>query len=65
MSRLVDGHSILSEFVYRKGAVITLTPNTIYTPEDDDNNGWDMLIVLEAFEESIGGNTSKKRNEKV
>ena len=59
-SCLVDGCSILTEIMYVKGTNITLQPNTIYYPEDDQNKGWDRLIVLEVFEVSPGSNTSER-----
>ena len=59
-SCLVDGRSILTEIKYIKGTKITLQPNTIYNPVDDQNKGWDRLIVLEAFLVSPGSNTSER-----
>ena len=48
-SCLVDGHSMLTEIEFIKGSNITLQPNIIYKPVDDQNEGRDRLIVLEAF----------------
>ena len=59
-SCLVDGRSILRGIEYIKGTKITSQPNTIYNPVDDQNKGWDRLIVLEAFRVSPGSNTSER-----
>ena len=59
-SCLVDGRSILTEIKYVKGSNIILQPNTIYNPEDDQNKGWDRLIVFEAYEASSGSNTRQR-----
>jgi hypothetical protein len=59
-SCLVDGRSILTEIEYIKGTNITLQPNIIYKPVDDQNKGWDRLIVLEAFQVSPGSSTSER-----
>ena len=59
-SCLVDGSSILTEIDYFKGTDITLRSNTIYNPVDDQNKGWDRLIVLEVIQVSPGSNTSER-----
>jgi hypothetical protein len=45
----VDARTPLSPIRYRKNAEVAVSLNTIFSPIDDYNPGWDRLIFYEAF----------------
>ena len=45
----VDGLSVSNETIYERGSDITLTPNVIHNPNYTLNDGWDRLMMLEAY----------------
>ena len=65
-SRCVDGCTFLRESQYVKDTMITLDLNTVYNPQlkqnkENKNEGWDRLIVMEAF---LDVNRDSKKKEK-